>query len=1021
MSFFGGLIAFAFGAILRLLFMLVSFSYNMIIVLANVDLFGFNSSTEAGTLWHSISTRIYILLGIFMLFRVGFSMLQYIVNPDKMTDKQAGIGNLIKRAIIALVILVMFQPALAWLMKFQNTIISSNVLGTIILGVQGESYKGDEENAQKNMGETLPFTVITSLTSISKEWDEANGNVCADYATLAEINASDDTACKDKLAEGLDESKYGLDQMLQAKNWQRWFDVEITTKGTGMFLESATFQSNYLLLAIVAIVLIWCLFSLGLQLGIRIIKIGFLALIAPIPIISYIEPSQGKNGMLGKWAKEFAKTYLMLFIRLAALYFAILIVVIVANNIGIFSEIKNYDGSEVTDNIFMASQVKVIVIIAAFIFADQVPKMIENIFGLKMEGGMFKSPFRQMRESKSLMGLSGGLGTGKDAALRANRMLRGTKNPNGGLTQRNGLLGKLNNIQGDSKAAKLARRIGQRRRTGGLLSDAYGNATTLFGKDNRSKLKQELKDAQGIRGKAGALKNAGKEAKNVLATDATKIGSTISEISRSAQDGAKYMQEHKDEGFFENIVDSSVKSKERLANRLSRSAQDMERLRMGDDIKIESDKKALESQKQSVQVAKSKMEEEKRLRTEAAKEDTDLKGAWDSVTDTMEKEMGKKNDLLKDHERTADALKTRYETAEADLGSLRAQKEAVEIQQVATPQTVDISNRISQLQTELANVEATVMMPNETPAQFTARIDAKKQQIQAEISNAQVQLSQAEAEAQVAQGKQEQLNKINAQIQAQEQLVASAKAANDVAQNKMAAIKDILLEAALEVDFKRGTKSAADYLEELTLEEQEAFEKRYLEKMASKDFEIPSDVIQNFKERGIKSLIGGEDLDQFRVNVEAFERKLDGYLRERLPKKLENLEQYINNLPQNTPEEIQYYNNMSADYENQKKLLDAMIAKKEEQGYYDRDSLSKFIKSRKRVGDAEMSKIAAQFDDKLAEYETVIKDLSTQIDEKSEELKAIREATRGAGVHNETFNTGDLGHGPGPGGPPPGE
>lgn len=1017
MSFFGGLIAFAFGAILRFLFGAISMAYDVIIVLANVDLFGFHEMDSAGSLWHSINERIYILLGIFMLFRVGFSMLQYIIDPDKMTDKQAGIGNIIKRTIIALLILVLFQPAFSLLMSFQNKIISSNVLGTVILGVQG-----DPTNKEKDMGNVLPSTIIQSMTSVSDEWSDANGANCKELGSWAAIIADGGT-CKQKLEEGMD-SKYTLEEMTNPNNWQRWFDVEITTKGTGAGLESAAYQSNFLLLAVIAIIVLWCLFSLGLQLGIRIIKLGFLAMIAPIPIISYIEPSQGKNGMLGKWAKELLKTYLSLFIRLAALYFTVLIFILVGDAAidDPFQNILDFNGEPVSDNILVIGQVKVIVLIAAFIFADQVPKMIENIFGLKMEGGMFKSPFRQMRESKSLMGLSGGLGTGKDAALRANRMLRGTKNPNGGLTQRNGLLGKLNNIQGDSKAAKLARRIGQRRRTGGLLSDAYGNATTLFGKDNRSKLKQELKDAQGIRGKAGALKNAGKEAKNVLATDATKIGSTISEISRSAQDGAKYMQEHKDEGFFENIVDSSVKSKERLANRLSRSAQDMERLRMGDDIKIESDKKALESQKQSVQVAKSKMEEEKRLRTEAAKEDTDLKGAWDSVTDTMEKEMGKKNDLLKEQERNADALKTRYETAEANLGSLIAQKEAIEIQQVTTPQTVDISNRIAQLQTELANVEATVMMPNETPAQFTARIDAKKQQIQAEISNAQVQLSQAEAEAQVAQGKQEQLNKINAQIQAQEQLVARAKAANDVAQNKMSSIKDVLLEAALEVDAKRGNKTAQEYFKDLPTEERDEFRKKYLGRMEKEG--IPSEVIQKFenlKDDELHSIIGGEDLDQFRVNVEAFERKLDGYLRERLPKKLENLEQYINNLPQNTPEEIQYYNNMSADYENQKKLLDAMIAKKEEQGYYDRDSLSKFIKSRKRVGDAEMSKIAAQFDDKLAEYETVIKDLSTQIDEKSEELKAIREATRGAGVHNEAFNTGDLGHGPGPGGPPPGE
>ena len=42
----------------------------------------------------AFAIRIEILLGIFMLFKMSFSLITYIVNPDDFTDKQKGFGKL---------------------------------------------------------------------------------------------------------------------------------------------------------------------------------------------------------------------------------------------------------------------------------------------------------------------------------------------------------------------------------------------------------------------------------------------------------------------------------------------------------------------------------------------------------------------------------------------------------------------------------------------------------------------------------------------------------------------------------------------------------------------------------------------------------------------------------------------------------------------------------------------------------------------------------------------------------------
>ena len=76
-------------------------------------------------------------------------------------------------------------------------------------------------------------------------------------------------------------------------------------------------------ITLTAVVLL--LINFCMDVAVRSIKLAFLQLVAPIPIISYIDPKSGKDGLFKKWYDMCFKTYLSLFIRLLALYFAIYI------------------------------------------------------------------------------------------------------------------------------------------------------------------------------------------------------------------------------------------------------------------------------------------------------------------------------------------------------------------------------------------------------------------------------------------------------------------------------------------------------------------------------------------------------------------------------------------------------------------------------------------------------------------------------------------------------------------------
>ena len=57
--------------------------------MANLDLVSHNS------VMHDLVGRIYLLLGIFMLFKVAFSMIQYLIDPNSFSDSAKGFGKLV--------------------------------------------------------------------------------------------------------------------------------------------------------------------------------------------------------------------------------------------------------------------------------------------------------------------------------------------------------------------------------------------------------------------------------------------------------------------------------------------------------------------------------------------------------------------------------------------------------------------------------------------------------------------------------------------------------------------------------------------------------------------------------------------------------------------------------------------------------------------------------------------------------------------------------------------------------------
>ena len=146
-------------------------------------------------------------------------------------------------------------------------------------------------------------------------------------------------------------------------------------------------------------------------------------MLAPVPIISRIDPKKGKD-MFDKWVKTCVNTYLDLFIRLMGIYFAVFVVTQIIDLQ--FEDMVTGQTADV--NAF----VKVFIILGALLFAKQLPKLIEEITGIKMDGKFTLNPMSKLRQTPlvgagvtTAAALAGGAYTGYKAGVEAGHAGRG--------------------------------------------------------------------------------------------------------------------------------------------------------------------------------------------------------------------------------------------------------------------------------------------------------------------------------------------------------------------------------------------------------------------------------------------------------------------------------------------------------------------------------------------------------------------------------------------------------------------
>ena len=309
-----------------------------------------------------LATRLYVLIGIFMVFRVTFSLIQMLANPDMISDKEKGLGKLATRIVISLALLVLTPFIFEKAMELQTVVIEENIIGQVILGVNTNN-----DTSVKSQGKNLAFQVFKGFISPNEDVSEDDKN----------NSTSDYNVCKARYE---DSSINNIDDLIYPYD-DNHSKLNCLTDPTSN--DEFPFTYLFLVSTVGSLLLSWMVVGFCIDIAMRLIKLGFYQIIAPIPIISYINGD--KNGPFSNWVKKCISTYISVFVKLLIIYFVIYMCNIITTS-GIDWDVFEGTSTGVKQLGMVA------VLLGLIVFAKTAPKLIKDMFGIKDDddGGFTK-------------------------------------------------------------------------------------------------------------------------------------------------------------------------------------------------------------------------------------------------------------------------------------------------------------------------------------------------------------------------------------------------------------------------------------------------------------------------------------------------------------------------------------------------------------------------------------------------------------------------------------------------------
>lgn len=368
------------------IFKLVNSAYRIFLALAEADIFE-NAEFDI------ITKNMYEILSIVMLFALAYGILVKIVDPE---NSKSGVDGkkILQKLVMAIVLLALMPSIFSFMFGLQKAILESNVLNSIFTG----SSNVGAQNIQNA------------------------GNVMAvnSFKPFFTPNVNNDTNPEDARDIIKNHTEYGVTLDNQEsygckKNECTLADVDTFAEKTGDFGFYQAFAANinegevdfqWLIALVVGGFLVYAMISFCFDMALRVCKLAFFEIIAPIAIFCNVIPKM--EDVFKKWLSNTTKTFISVFTRIIVMNFGVYLISIIVKNVDL--------GLDNPGNWFLNLIAKCFLILGIVMFMRQAPKLLSDLFGFG--DGDMKLGIKDKLKSSGAFAAGAAIGAGTTGLVR---------------------------------------------------------------------------------------------------------------------------------------------------------------------------------------------------------------------------------------------------------------------------------------------------------------------------------------------------------------------------------------------------------------------------------------------------------------------------------------------------------------------------------------------------------------------------------------------------------------------------
>ena len=375
-----GLLGYIFLIIDSIVYFFVNKAYTMYLALAQFKLFDNETFKD-------LITRTYIIIGVISLFIVAYALINSIINPDNASKGDKSLSKIVKNIVFSIIGIAIVPTIFNYFYYFQRVILCNNLIPKIFMAYntgnsENNNFLGDDVGPQFA---TYLFQSFFYPTAIENKQlsDVSDGNaLIADEASRVTSTAIDILyPTDDGLHTGI--TTYSLqDAYDDSMNGKSFFTTFRLFLIGDMGVASGDVQYLFILSTIAGIYCAYVLANLCIDMAVRAVKLGYLELIAPLPIMTIIVP--GKKGVFDNWLKKTISCALEVFVRLFVVVFVIYLIRTIPN---LFTATTfSYGGCTTSFGVITALLIRALVYCGLLTFVKQAPKFFSEATGIKSDG-----------------------------------------------------------------------------------------------------------------------------------------------------------------------------------------------------------------------------------------------------------------------------------------------------------------------------------------------------------------------------------------------------------------------------------------------------------------------------------------------------------------------------------------------------------------------------------------------------------------------------------------------------------